>query len=171
MAVANDSRWQQLMDTAYDRWQENDRAWTEKFRSDKISANEARKNQWSFAQMLEQCEGKEAAACVFGKLNQQIENGGVQQWIDNGYAGSSSDWGLWELLSELGQAGNAVRLLLEPLVDQYCEDNELKRFYDSDGDDDDVAYEACMDACDRADKIFYSLQVAWHPEIDAYLAS
>lgn len=70
------STWQQLMDSAYDKWREQ-------------RDPETGKNEWSYAQFLHNLTVREREAVLLGNMNYQIENGGVSQWVDNGYAAES----------------------------------------------------------------------------------
>ena len=116
--------------------------------------------------LVHACETEaERAACVFGKLNQQIENGGVVQWVDNGYAYGCIEW-LPEYLEATGPVGKKVWALLRPFLEDYMdEDGELERFDEEDGE-----WEDCMGCSDRISSEFYALQDEWHPEVYAYLA-
>lgn len=58
-------QFQNLMDKAYDIWQANPNLTTEQF--------------------IESVNEKHRPFVAFGKLNQQVENGGFQQYYDNGY--------------------------------------------------------------------------------------
>lgn len=56
--------WQLLMDKAYDTWQGSG---------------------WSYGEFLSTLDAKSRQAVLLGNMNYQIHNGGVTQWVDNGY--------------------------------------------------------------------------------------
>jgi hypothetical protein len=138
--------WQALMDVAYDRWQTNPHI-------------------KSFKDMLNTCTPKERAACILGKLNQQVENGGFLQWVDNGYAMGSHDW-LESLLESMGPVSKKVLVLCQEML-SYCNDEGELQDEDGDGDHDPRPWEAS----NALSTDFYNLEEEWHPEIYAYLAS
>lgn len=106
----NTSRWQTLMDGAYDRWRQS---------------GEGQK-QWSYNQFLANLDAKERQAVLLGNMNYQIGNGGVQQWVDNGYACNAAD--LLVVLSLMASpratewAGK-----LEPFVDEFVNTQAERR--------------------------------------------
>lgn len=61
------SKWQTLMNTAYAKWKEDD-------------------NTKSYDYFLGLCSGPERQAVLLGNMNYQIGNGGITQWVFNGYA-------------------------------------------------------------------------------------
>lgn len=73
--------WQDLMDRAYDKWQEN--------------------KGWSYRQFLASLDARERKAVVLGNFNGQVLNGGLCQWVENGYA-SGSGRELLDLLADIG---------------------------------------------------------------------
>ncbi len=80
----HDELFQEVLNLGYNEWQ--------------------RRENWGFGDMVEWVEeqfGEEAALIVMlGKFNQQVENGGVIQWLDNGYASSSKERGRgWRTIS------------------------------------------------------------------------
>lgn len=121
------SRWQTLMDGAYDRWQQ--------------SGKDGQK-QWSYDQFLANLDAKERQAVLLGNMNYQIGNGGVQQWVDNGYACNAAD--LLVVLSLMDSPrAKEWAAKLEPFVDQYVNTEAEKRGFgqnywldDEDGDED-----------------------------------
>lgn len=75
--------WQSLMDRAYDKWQ------TTENRS------------WDYRRFLLNLDTVERKAVILGNFHYQVCNGGLQQWVDNGYA-SSAGVDLLSLLDEIG---------------------------------------------------------------------
>lgn len=145
-------QWQALCDIAYDQWQEHD----------KLAPHSEK---WGFKEMLENAEGPEkmVAACVLGKLNQQVCNGGFMQWIDNRYAIDS--WHcLPEILEEMGPVSKKVLELCKHAMSWVDEDTGY--VIEPDGWDRE---EACDDL-DEVDSQFYKLADEWHKEVYAYLA-
>jgi len=68
------SRWQALMNGAYE-----------------LAIPPQCSKQWSYDQFLANLDAKERQAVLLGNMNYQIGNGGVQQWVENGYACNASD--------------------------------------------------------------------------------
>jgi len=60
----DNSRWQAIMSKAYDKWTDG----------------------LSYLEFLQTLERHELVAVVMGNLNYQVNNGGFQQWVDNGFA-------------------------------------------------------------------------------------
>ena len=58
-------QWQALMDRAYDKWQGTG---------------------WNYRQFLLNLDAIERKAVILGNFHYQTTNGGLQQWVDNGYA-------------------------------------------------------------------------------------
>ena len=48
-------------------------------------------NSWSYNRMVREASDLERLAVVLGNLNYQVENGGFNQWVDNGYCTHISD--------------------------------------------------------------------------------
>jgi hypothetical protein len=48
-------------------------------------------NNWSYNRMLSEATDIERLAVVLGNLNYQVENGGFNQWVDNGYCTAYPD--------------------------------------------------------------------------------
>lgn len=146
----DDCEWQKLMDGPYQRWQEHDGSWSVK------------------DMLLHACHTEaERAACVFGKLNQQIENGGVCQWVDNGYAFGCIDW-LPDYLPATGPIGTKIWELLHPFLESYMdEDGQMVQFGEG---EDDLEWADCSNMSDRLSNEFYKLEDEWHKEVYAYLA-
>ena len=165
--------WQELMNGPYNRWQQHD----ELARLDReISAAdgdhfENDRKVWGVEDMLlHACHTEaERAACVFGKLNQQIDNGGVCQWVDNGYAFGCIEW-LPDYLPATGPVGKQIWELLRPFLESYMDEDSGEMVQFDDGDEDGLEWQDCSDMSDRLSSEFYRLQDEWHPEVYAYLA-
>jgi len=156
-------RWQQLMDGPYDRWQKHCKELDQLRRADKISAIAHNKRRWSFKGMLNNgCYNQaERVACVLGKLNQQVDNGGFSQWVSNGYAVKSWDW-LPDILEEMGPASKKV-------LDLCC---QMMAHVDEDEGDFEIGDDwenTIMPLSDTLSDAFYALHDEWHPEVYAYL--
>jgi hypothetical protein len=159
--------WQALMNVAYDRWNANNDSVTERYKKGDLTEDEARKLMWREEDHLLACTPKEREACILGKLNQQIENGGVGQWVDNGYAYTAVKFGLWRLLDEMGETSREVAELIRGFVEDYMdEDGEFKQYAD-----DDDSWQEANGCSDRISSAFYKLQDKWHPEVYARLES
>jgi hypothetical protein len=162
--------WQALMDIAYDRWNANNDSVTERYRNGQLNEAEARKLMWGEEDHLLACTPKEREACILGKLNQQIENGGVSQWVINGYAYTAIKFGLWRLLDEMGETSRKIAELIRPFVED-CMDEDSGEFMQYADDDDDDSWQEANGCSDRISDRFYELQDAWHPEVYARLES
>lgn len=79
-------------------------------------------NDWGFARMLNWMSknyGEESAFLIMlGKFNQQVENGGITQWIDNGYASNDKK-------HSYGRDQRIDISLLEKMI-EYFESSPLK---------------------------------------------
>ena len=153
--TATTDKWQAIMDAAYDKW------------------NDA----WSYERFLEEITGTERQAVLIGNLNYQVDNGGIQQYVDNGYA--TQYHSTVEILRSIGtEITRTVANKLEAFCDAYVNpDVTTKRgaFGDywneeaqlEDGDTDPI-YEHDGDAFDDH---FYAVSDAFDAEIEAYFAS
>lgn len=84
--------WQDLMDRAYDKWQDN--------------------KGWSYGEFLSNLGSLERKAVVLGNFNHQVLNGGVEQWVENGYASGSGK----ELLGILADMGTSRSRIVRGIV-------------------------------------------------------
>lgn len=157
--------WQTLMNAAYDRWQTHDQIIMEDCKVGRVTPKEATKLTWSFKDMLEHgCYSKaERAACVLGKLNQQVENGGVIQWVDNMYASHSIQY-LEDYLRECGPTGSAIWEMLKSFLEEYMDEGGCRQF-----DDDDYDWQIMQEESDRLSDKFYEMEDEWHKEVYLYL--
>jgi hypothetical protein len=163
--LAQNCPWQRIVNSAYDRWRDHDRGVRQQLDRGEITQHQARQMMWSFADLLANCTTAEREALVLGKLNQQIENGGVQQWIDNGYAQDSVTI-LAELMPRIGAtSGKIWQMLYEFLSDWEVDgDHEYSQHLNS------VDLDASTDEADKFDDWFYGLSDAWHSEVYGYIA-
>lgn len=163
-----DCEWQALMDGPYDRWQANSKQVHADLEAGRIDRKTARKRSWDFGDMLVHGCNTEAEriACVLGKLNQQIENGGVIQWVDNGYAIGSIDY-LEDYLNRCGPIGRTIWEFLRSFLEDFMDEDsgEIRQYDDGDGE-----WEEAFGVSDRLSTRFYDLQEAWHPEVYRLLA-
>jgi hypothetical protein len=158
--------WQTLMDGPYDRWRKHNEDLWVKLEAEKITHKQYRGQRWSFGDMVRNCEtDAERAACVLGKLNQQIENGGVIQWVDNRYAFESYPW-LQEHLEGTGPVGKQIWEMLNPFLQDFMDEDSGEIRQCEDGDS---AWEEAFGCSDRLSDKFYELEDSWHPEVYAYL--
>lgn len=150
------------MDGPYDRWQKRSKELTRAFHAKEIDLKAHRARTWTFKGMLlNGCNSAaERAACVLGKLNQQIDNGGFAQWVDNRYAIESWDL-LPDVLNEMGPVSKKVLAMCRQMMKLVGVNGDF-------GDDDDD-WEHTIDLSDRLSSEFYKLKDEWHPEVYAYL--
>jgi len=158
--------WQELLDKAHDAWNKHNDSLTADYEAGKITADEVRENYWNFRDVLDiVCDDdKMRAACIFGKLNYQIENGGVMQWVDNRYAYYSIDW-LQEYLEATGPIGKKIWKLLSPFLRDFM-DEETGYLAETDEEE----WEDLVNSSDYLSDEFYKLQDDWHKEVYEYLS-
>jgi hypothetical protein len=158
--------WQQLMNGPYDRWQKHNGKLEQQVKDEKLSIRDYRRRSWGFKEMLvDACNPVERAACVLGKLNQQVENGGFAQWVDNQYAVDSWDW-LPDLLEDMGPASQKVLAMCKQIMGWVEEDTG------GFAQDEDSEYDWEHVICPLSDRLsaeFYELEDEWHEEVYAYL--
>lgn len=93
---------QELMYVVYARWKRyGDALDIIVQESEGINRRGLRELYWGFEGLLEKVPEPQAIACILGKLNQQVTNGGWFQWADNDYMGPSWPW----IESNLAQIG------------------------------------------------------------------
>jgi len=91
---------QQLMDEAYDKWQDN--GWSKEDFRNYISKNMSREH---------------LIAVQIGNLNYQVENGGFLQWYDNGYYSMDLEDLITYCEEIKTKAATEVKVLLESVRD------------------------------------------------------
>lgn len=86
MRIKANDIWQELMNDAYDRWQDKN--------DDEIL---------NYEDMITKTSRLSQIAVLLGNLNYQIGNGGFEQWVDNGYAQNGE-----EVLKALREVGSPL---------------------------------------------------------------
>ena len=120
MAEHNE-RIQSLMDEFYDGWRRDDNSG---------------KSKW---EVLAGFTPTHQIAVIFGNLNYQVENGGISQWIYNGYFSDDAD----KLIGYLkigAESDERCRTILEKItvLEQYAHETDCDQYgYYSDPDDED----------------------------------
>ena len=107
---------QDLMDEVYDKWQKRDN-----------------KSKW---EVLEGFSDAHKIAVTFGNFNYQVENGGIEQWIFNGYFHDDSEKFI-EYLETGAETDSRCRNILDRIyrLDQYAQETGSDRdgyFHDPD---------------------------------------
>jgi hypothetical protein len=135
------SVWQRLVSNALDRWAACNR----------ISVQ-------SFDDMLNACSQLERTAVVLHCFNQQVNNGGLDQWVANGYLEHSLDT-LREVMPKMGETSATIWAELSKCIESHAELSQ--------DEDDDLLY----DQMDTFDELFYSLEQKWHNEVCKFFGS
>lgn len=145
-------RWQAIMNQAYDKWQA--------------------KREWKYREFLLNLDALERKAVVLGNFNHQVLNGGLQQWVDNGYAtGSGRD--LLLILEEIGtELAKKVKAIVEEVLGYVDMDAEPQGWGDywQDGwvDDDHLA---CYEEIDKLTDDYYTFYEDFEAEVERYLTA
>lgn len=109
--------------------------------------------------LFNKCTEIEKIAVTLGNLNYQVENGGFQQWIDNGYASIHGKKIVTYLKniakSENCTVANELANKISPLINLIDDNNE-----------DDEVYEYAQ----SLDNWYYSIQLKLLPIIETYLS-
>ena len=146
--------WQGLMDQAYAKWQAN--------------------REWRYRQFLLNLDAIERKAVILGNFNYQVCNGGIQQWVDNGYCVTAQD--LLSILEEMDtensrRVAKIVREVL-PHVDLTCTEN--RGFGQNYWADDEEWYDdtppSWFEEIDKLTDEYYEFYESFTPEIEEYLA-
>ena len=129
---------QALMDEMYDKWQKGDN-----------------KSKW---EVLDDFSEAHKIAVVFGNFNYQVENGGIEQWIYNGYFQDDAEKFI-EFLEIGAETDDRCRNILDKVyqLDQYAHETDCDRygnFYDSDNDG-DSSFIGDIINCDKFDSWYY----------------
>ena len=121
---------QKLMDKAYD--------------DERIRADKHYNGNWSYNRMLNKASDVERFAVVLGNWNYQVENGGINQWVDNGYCTGISD--LREALEKMDTKHSNTIIKYLDEVQEYLLDEVISGLAESCGcggnyyDDDKCGY-------------------------------
>jgi hypothetical protein len=143
--MVDTSTWQELMDNAYDKWQ------------DKMK----------YEEFLSELDTKEKHAVLLGNLNYQVQNGGFYQWVDNGYATNGQY--LIEILQHLMKSPIALELAerlpdLLDFVDMTKKNRGIFGNYWLDGDD------VPEEMMDDLTNWFYSVNDKFEEEVEEFLS-
>jgi len=130
---------QDLMDEVYDKWQKSDN-----------------KSKW---EVLDDFSEAHQIAVVFGNFNYQVGNGGIEQWISNGYFHDDSEKFI-EYLTIGAETDERCRSILDRVyqLDQYAEETGCDRdgyFYDHSNEDGDSNFIGDIINCNQFDKWYY----------------
>lgn len=155
MMKTDTSCWQNLMDNAYDKW----------------GINKKTGKSWGYRQFLNNLDAVERKAVVLGNFHYQTCNGGLQQWVDNGYA-SDSGKDLLAILDEMGtensrELAGIVRDVLKN-VDMTQDNRGFGGDYWLEPwvDDEPPSWMAEVD--ELTDK-YYEFYARWTPEVEEFL--
>jgi len=182
---------QELMDAAYDRWQESERLGRKYLEGCDINAYDLRRENpelyrayfWTKEDFWAQLSPAEIVAVFTGNLNYQVENGGWLQWHDNGYS-ECADWLIGQL-PKLGPVSTKVAAMVaqvmqaiedwEPEVEEWVEDY-WEEIDDQTGDifeHDDSCYEMVPNEegpeVDHLDGPYYEINDAFMAEVEVVL--
>lgn len=151
MSETETTVWQSLMDSAYERY---------------------RGGKGDFVASL---KGAEMAAVLLGNFNNQVQNGGITQWVSNGYAcnvdkllGVLIDIGTESALEVMKRVRRFTSLWVKSgLVDRGCMGN----YWDFDENDEDK-WETMRIVADEFDEFFYgeSFHDQFVADVEAFLA-
>lgn len=154
MLNPDESRTQEVMNKAYDRWQNTG---------------------WSQDEFWAQLSLRERIAVFVGKLNQQVENGGFSQWNYNSYSDCSDE--LIKFLRAIGPTGRQVADMVIEALSRIatCEpghydtvmvwDEELEEDVE-----DEEWVEDEMEDLDDLDTLFYTLNDRMLDELEAVIS-
>lgn len=156
--------WEALLKIAYDRWEDNDK------KESKL---------WNYEDMLHNCSPIEREAVLIGNLDSQVNNGGFELWVDNGYATQLDS--LVRILKSIG--GKTVQLVIEMIqklepfilrnVDNrgfaggYWVDEDNDQEHTSEGYLDDYKTEG-MELADTLDSSYYEISDKFSEEVETY---
>ncbi len=139
--MMNSDRIQTLMNEVYREWQED--------------ANRG-KRKWDILGGFSEAH---KIAVVFGNFNIQVENGGIEQWIYNGYFHDDAEK-LTEYLETAAAADERCKKILDTvnLIDRYAHETECDRegYFIEPGDEDgERGFIGDMIDCDAFDTWYY----------------
>jgi len=146
--------WQGLMDQAYAKWQADGK-------------------KWSYRQFLANLDAVERKAVILGNFNYQVCNGGLQQYIDNGYA-SGSGRDLLEILDEIDtENSRRVKRIAKDTFKHVNFDAENRGFGENYWNEDWIDDEppACYDEVDKLTDEYYEFYHDFMADVEVYLVS
>jgi hypothetical protein len=127
LVEAETDRFQGILNKAYNRWQPG--------------GEHEGKDMGAFVSALEE---PERMATVLGKFNQQVTNGGVRQWIDNGYAEAQWPY-LPEYAKQFAHTDNGRKFFRTvKMISDMLEDSGMDSFEEFGGDKSEKVREAIM---------------------------
>jgi hypothetical protein len=140
-AAALRDKVQALMDEVYSEWQKEENK---------------NKGKWD---ILDGFSEAHQIAVVFGNFNYQVENGGIEQWIYNGYFYDDAEK-LTEHLETGAELDERCRTILDEIykLDQYAQETDCDRYgnYSDPGDEDgERSFIGDMINCDTFDTWYY----------------
>jgi hypothetical protein len=155
MMKTDTSCWQNLMDNAYDKW----------------GISKKTGKSWGYRQFLNNLDAVERKAVVLGNFHYQTCNGGIQQYIDNGYAtGSGKD--LLTILDEMDtESSRRVKRIVEGAFQHVDFDGENRGFGENYWNEDWVDDEppACYDEVDKLTDEYYEFYDDFVKDVEAFL--
>lgn len=131
-------KWEKLVKEAYDKWPNNARYKKFVFGLDRLPK----------------------IAVLFANLNYQVENGGISQWIDNGYSDLRED--LFYALQTLGtELAGQIEEKIKDFWAEYCDDDGMII-------EDDQTLPGAEDAADEFDRWYYSINERFVEEVNNF---
>lgn len=145
MTDMENSRMQELMTQAYERWQAN--------------------RDWSIEKFWDQLDADERMAVFTGNFNYQVENGGFIQWYDNRYAQPQVVDYLLRLCDDINtDASKKVKELIKSFK------NALKSCQvDRRGDLEIEDWDALCDTCNGLDSPYYEINQQFLEDMEKYI--
>jgi len=143
------------MDGAYDKW----------------GINKKTGKAWRYRQFLNNLDAVERKAVVLGNFHYQTCNGGLQQWVDNGYA-SDSGKVLLEILDETATENSRKVLGIVRSVLENVDMSQSNQGFGADYwlepwvDDEPPSWMAKVD--ELTDE-YYEFYDRWVPEVEDFL--
>ena len=142
--------WQAIMDRAYDKWQGKG---------------------WPYEQFLLNLNSVERKAVLLGNFHYQTCNGGLQQWVDNGYASGGGT----ELLLVLAEIGTENSAKVLKIVEGVLEHVDLSVKKGGFGDywldpwvDDEPP--ECYEEIERLTDEFFSFKESFESDVEKYIS-
>ena len=101
-------------------------------------------------------------AVLFANLNYQVENGGISQWIDNGYSDLRDD--LFYALQTLGtELAGQIEEKIKDFWSEYCDDDGMIA-------EDDETLPGAEDAADEFDRWYCSINNKFMEEVEGFFS-